>query len=269
MNTILLFFKNNRSLSLAIVAIVALLTVTQALAAAGSLDPTFGTNGMTITDLGSSSDSSTGVVLQLDGSILMMGSAQGQPSVLRRYNPDGSVDDRYGQVAIGFSACDFAIQSDGKVVVGGSTGRENITLRRYASNRSAPDYYFGTDGVATLSLGSDFQIWCKDIAIQPDQKIVVFGSEITAQSNHTDFFVARFNQDGSPDDTFVANGFNIIDKSSFPTSQFNYGQMAAIQPDGKLVLSGGMQDYEGNGQISLARLNADGSLDKTFCTNGK
>ncbi|MGZ6316625.1 MAG: hypothetical protein ACXWNQ_05140, partial [Anaerolineales bacterium] len=120
------------------------------------------------------------------------------------------------------------------------------------------------------TIDGDFRIWCNTMALQPDHKIVLFGYEITATSNHTDFFVLRANADGTPDDTFVGNGFNIIDKSDFPNSQFNYGQAIAFQADGKIILAGGMQDSDDrNSQISLARLNTDGSLDKSFGTNGK
>ncbi len=164
-----------------------------------------------------------------------------------------------------FSPCGFAVQSDGKVVVGGSTGRYNYTVLRYLPNSGTLDNTFGTNGVATDSMGSDFQIWCKTMALQPDHKIVLFGPEITTQSNHTDFFVDRFNADGTVDDTFFER---IIDHSYFLTSQFNYGQAVAFQSDGKIVLAGGMQDGDGDGQISLARKNIDGSMDKSFGTTG-
>jgi uncharacterized delta-60 repeat protein len=260
-----LFFKRNFCILMAVSIIAIALSTTNAIAAAGVLDPTFGLNGIAVADLGSSSDSGKGLALQRDGKIIMKASAQGQAPVLMRYNSNGSVDSSFGasgKVVIGNSACDFAIQSDGKVVAAGSSGRNTITLVRYLGNGTL-DNSFGTNGTATLFIGSDFQIWCDAIAIQPDHKIVVFGSEITSQSNHTDFFFARFNEDGTQD------AINFIDKYYFPTSQFNYGEGVAVQPDGKIILSGGMQDYEGDGQISVARLKPDGSVDTTFGTNGK
>ena len=56
----------------------------------------------------------------------------------------------------------------------------------------------------------------------------------------------------------------------FPNNRYNYGKAGAIQPDGKIVISGNMMDNDGKNQLSLARVNQDGSLDKsTFGSNGK
>jgi len=270
------FFKNRISLALAI--LLALLASTGALAADGILDSGFGTGGVVITDLGSTADAGSRAALSPDGGkIWGLGSTAGgagRVPVIVRYNSDGSLDTGYdadGQFVIGvdnFFVCDFAIQSDGKVIVVGTTGH-NITLLRYLADSGTLDTTFGTNGIAVRSFGIDFQTSCKDILLQPDQKILVTGSEVTGYSNHTDFFVARFNTDGSSDETFVGNGFNIIDWSDFPASQFNYGQALAVQPDGKIIVAGVMQDYEGDGQFSFARLNTDGRLDTSFGTNGK
>ena len=258
---------------------VALLVVGGALAANGTLDPTFGTRGLAFINIGGNPNAVHRIALSTDQSkIYALGTTvvgTVQKPIIVRFTSSGSVDNSYGtggQVIVGngnFSACGFAVQPDQKVVVGGSTGPSNFTLFRYLPNTGTPDNTFGTNGVATLTIDGDFRIWCNTLALQPDHKIVLFGYEITATSNHTDFFVLRANADGSPDDTFVGNGFNIIDKSSFPSSQFNYGQAVAFQGDGKIILAGAMQDFEGNSQISLARLNTDGELDKSFGTNGK
>lgn len=264
--------------ALAVAVIAVLLSSTAASAASGALDPTFGSDGVVVTDFGSPSDTGLRVSLSPDGNkIYALGTTMvdsvRKPVIVRYFN-NGAIDNSFdgdGKLVIAlekFSACDFAVQQDGKVVVAGATARDNYTLVRFLSN-GALDSTFGENGVATFSMGYDIQVWCKDMALQPDQKIIVFGSEITTMSNHTDFFVTRFNTDGSPDDTFVAHGFNIIDKSYFPGSQFNYGWGIAVQPDGKIILAGGMQDYEGDSQISLARLNVNGFLDSSFGTNGK
>jgi len=272
-----LSFRFGRS-ALILVVLAALSISMAASAASGNLDPTFGAGGVVLTDFGSSSDAGLRVDLSPDGNkIYTLGTTlvnSVRTPTLARYYQNGALDNGFsgdGKLVITvekFGACDFGVQSDGKVIVAGATARDNFTLVRYLSN-GALDTTFGQNGVSTFSMGPDFQVWCKDMALQPDQKIIVFGSEITTQSNHTDFFVTRFNTDGSPDDTFVAHGFHIIDKSYFPDSQFNYGWGIAIQSNGKIILSGGMQDYEGDSQISLARLTVDGFLDSSFGTNGK
>lgn len=276
MNVQFLSYKIRRA-ALALAVLALLIASTAASAASGSLDSTFGSGGVVVTDFGSPSDTGFRVSLSSDGNkIYALGTTMVNSvrrPVIVRYYSNGAMDGSFdgdGKLVIGlekFGACDFEVQKDGKIVVAGATARDNYTLVRYLSN-GALDPTFGENGIATFSMGYDFQIWCKDMALQPDQKIIMFGSEITAMSNHTDFFVARFNTDGTPDETFVAHGFNIIDKSYFPGSQFNYGWGIALQPDGKIILAGGMQDYEGDSQISLARLNPDGSLDASFGANG-
>jgi uncharacterized delta-60 repeat protein len=65
----------------------------QALGAAGSLDPTFGTGGKVTTDLGGTDDRGNAVVLQADGKIVVAGGFHGPGDfALVRYNPDGSLD---------------------------------------------------------------------------------------------------------------------------------------------------------------------------------
>ncbi|MCJ7432362.1 MAG: cadherin domain-containing protein, partial [Anaerolineales bacterium] len=271
MNTILLFFKNNRRLLLVAVAIVALLAATQALAAFGSLDPTFGTNGIVIADLGSSSDSVSDIALQPDGRIIMMGSATSQLPILMRYNSNGSVDATFGtngKLTLNFGS-KVAIQPDGKLVVAGSSNH-SFAVARYNSNGASLDNTFGTNGVAIIpSDPREDSYSVSDLAIESDGKIVVVGTLRCGQCNFTDIVIAHFNSDGTPYDTDFSNGLIILDKFNFPNNRYNSGQAVAIQSDGKIVISGGMMDNDGEGQISLARLNTDGLSDKTFGTNGK
>ncbi len=209
--------RNNLVTSLALALMAALLAVSGALAANGTLDPTFGTNGLVFAGIGGSATAVHRIAMSTDQSkIYALGTtAVGgvQKPVIARYTSGGSLDSSYGsggQVIIGngnFGACGFAVQPDRKVVVGGSTGEKNFTLFRYLPNTGTLDNTFGTNGVATLTIDSDFRISCNTMALQPDHKIVLFGYEITSQSNHTDFFVLRSNADGTLDDTFVGNGF--------------------------------------------------------------
>ncbi len=158
--------RNNLVTSLALALMAALLAVSGALAANGTLDPTFGTNGLVFAGIGGSATAVHRIALSTDQSkIYALGTtAVGgvQKPVIARYTSGGSVDSSYGtggQVIIGtsnFAACGFAVQSDGKVVVGGSTGRNNYTVLRYMPNSGTLDSTFGTNGVATDSYGKRF-----------------------------------------------------------------------------------------------------------------
>jgi uncharacterized delta-60 repeat protein len=97
-----------------------------------------------------------------------------------------------------------------------------------------------------------------DLAIQPDGKIVSVGIALGG-SEGTEIAVTRYNIDGSPDTTFGGTGRVLIDR-------YGVGMDVAIQPDGKIVVASRNNDGEVDGE--LLRLNPDGSLDRSFGTNG-
>src|SRR6478735_6469687 len=102
-------------------------------AAAGDLDPTFGTGGKVTTDIQGDFDKARAVAIQADGKIVVAGSALNGANIdfaVLRYNTDGSLDttfDRDGKatfsILAGFNdiANAVAIQPDGKIVLAGST----------------------------------------------------------------------------------------------------------------------------------------------------
>jgi uncharacterized delta-60 repeat protein len=120
------------------------------------------------------------------------------------------------------------------------------------------DQTFATNGTA-LANGN---YSAKGVKIQADGKIVTCGSK--SDANGTDFCVARFNTNGQLDNTFDADGIAIIDFSGKTDEAFDL----AIQNDGKIIVVGSA-NLSTNLDIAIIRLNADGSLDNTFGTNGK
>ena len=92
----------------------------------------------------------------------------------------------------------------------------------------------------------------KAIVLQGDGKAVV-GGEFTMANGVKSNRIVRFNNDGTIDGSFVTgDGFD------------NDVLALAIQPDGKIVVGGKFQKYDGEYRMGLARLNEDGSLDSTF-----
>ncbi len=261
---------------------ITLLFSTGAFAASGTLDSTFGVNGIVIADLGSASDSGSGVAVQSDGGIFLLGSAQLNPAnlndltkIISRYNSNGTVDNSYGVGGRIFPGTQsipgskIAVQSDGKLIVAGSSNG-SIVVARYNSNGTSLDTAFGTNGIVIASDSGGFHRYgCSDLAIQPDGKIVVVGTETNA-GNFTNIVILRLNSDGTRYDTDFFNGLIILDKTNFPNNRYNSGEAVAIQADGKIVITGDMMDDDAKIQISLARLNPNSSLDtSTFGTNGK
>jgi uncharacterized delta-60 repeat protein len=125
-----------------------------------------------------------------------------------------------------------------------------MALWRYRPNGSR-------DFFKTIDLGGDET--AQAIAVQPDGKIVVAG-EVKVDQDHTLYFIARFNDDGSLDKTFGGGGYTFGDFNN----QFNSaGNALALQPDGKIVVTGWNND-NGNFNFGLARHLANGSPDLGF-----
>ena len=123
------------------------------------------------------------------------------------------------------------------------------------------DPSFSDDGVVITPVGtSNEQIY--DMAITADNKIVAAGQTLIGSQN--DILVIRYNEDGSLDTSFGGDGI-----VTTPVGISNdYSEGVAVQPDGKIVVSG--YYYEGaNLKAVILRYNTDGSLDTSFDGDGK
>jgi uncharacterized delta-60 repeat protein len=158
----------------------------------------------------------------------------------------------------------LAVQSDGKIVAVGMptdlAGAVDFALTRYTSD-GALDDTFGTGGrVITDFFGKDDEAF--GVAIQPDGRTLVVGR---SRNVTADFAVARYNPNGTLDNTFGSEGKVTTD--FFGASDF--GKAIALQPDGKFVVAGYAFLSGGSVDIAVARYNSDGSLDTSFGTSGK
>jgi uncharacterized delta-60 repeat protein len=240
----------------------------------GSLDLSFDTDGRVTTTIGTFDDAARSMALQTDGKILVAGQSYGSSDydfAVVRYNSDGSLDNTFGTggivtTPIG-SGDDFAksiaIQSDGKIVVAGYSYNGSIdviALARYNTNGTL-DNTFSGNGVLTTVEGI-YAEYAQSVAIQSDGKIVVAGGILNVGG--FDVRVARYNTDGSLDNTFDTDGLVV----TAVTANYNdYANAVKIQTDGKIVVAGfANSGLESN--FMLLRYNTDGSLDNTFDTDG-
>ncbi|MCK4663705.1 MAG: T9SS type A sorting domain-containing protein [Bacteroidales bacterium] len=229
----------------------------------GTLDNTFGTNGIVITPVGEYYDWPYAVAIQTDGKIVVTGNIYityyNSDIIVIRYNTDGTLDNSFGaegKVITAVSSTDdnasaVAVQTDGKIVTAGSSGTDFAVLR-YNTNGTL-DNTFGTNGIIITDNG-----FARAIILQTDGKIV------TAGGSDADFAVVRYNTDGTLDNTFGTNGIvrtDINDKS-------NYAWAVAIQTNGKIVTAGYSYNDDMNTDFALVRYNINGTLDNTFGTDG-
>lgn len=107
------------------------------------------------------------------------------------------------------------------------------------------------------------------IAIQTDGKIVV-AVDKSDPNDDTDlwFYTYRYNQDGTPDESFGDNGVSKI----FAGSQ-SINKDVKIQSDGKIVIVGETEYCTGGicgaPQFIMMRIKTNGEIDSTFGTYGK
>ena len=186
---------------------------------------------------------------------------------------DGVLDNSFGTngrvitdiVSEDNAARNLVIQPDGKIVVAGKSNTGNIdqfALARYDVN-GVLDNTFGSGGlvVTNVSMGDDV---IRGMALQADGKIVVVGY---AGVVNEFLAVARYNADGTLDNTFATNGIDSLLIINNPgDGDRSVPNDVKIQSDGKIVIAG--HYYNGSDKdFYTARINQFG-MDNSFGTNG-
>jgi uncharacterized delta-60 repeat protein len=226
----------------------------------GTPDPSFGTGGIVLTNIGINGRGSK-IALQQDGKILMTGSGNLQFTTVR-YLPDGTPDSSFGNSGIVGTLVDslstatsLCVQRDGKIVVAGSSVFD-FALVRYRTDGSL-DSAFGVNGmvITPVNMTSPPVL---DVVIQDDGKILAAGGLYT-----THVTLARYLPDGSPDPSFGVNGMSICPISSPASSN-----ALALQKDGKIIASGHWSPGNQVLWYAMSRMNTNGSVDTTFGVNG-
>lgn len=119
------------------------------------------------------------------------------------------------------------------------------------------DRAFGNFGAAISQVAGAEKAY--DAAVQTDGKIVVVGG-VAPTNASWDFLVQRYNTDGTLDASFGSGGKSSLAIS--PQSEFAYAVL--IQPDGKIVTAGYIQQTTGYTDYCIVRLLPNGQLDQTF-----
>jgi uncharacterized delta-60 repeat protein len=254
-------------------------------AADGDLDPTFGTGGMVMTDINRSTDLANAVAIQADGKLIVVGTSyrhndfSDEDFVVTRYNTDGTLDNTFGgrgRVRTDFPGLaavpsSVVIQPDGKIVVAGGafplfTFLGDFKVVRYNPNGSL-DTSFGDGGIVTTNFPQGSYAF--DLALQSDGKIIAAGTVFVdfdpGEMSDTDFALARYNPDGTPDTTFGNGGTVTTDFLGHEDDAFS----VLIQPDGKIVAVGSANDPATFYDFAAARYLINGTIDTTFGVAGK
>jgi len=142
----------------------------------------------------------------------------------------------------------MAVQTDGHILICGSfnsIGTNSITNIARLNSDGSLDQGFNPGTAADVG-------YVTAVAVQSDGKVVL-GGKFFSSSSEVLGNVARLKSDGTSD-----TGFNSVAWADSPVN------VVVVQADGKLLLGGAFSYVNGYARRSIARLNADGSLDLSF-----
>lgn len=244
----------------------------------GSIDATFGNQGTATPDLDmGEAGTFHEMAVTADHKIIGVGIFDDnivQKPFVARFTETGELDASFG--INGVTLIDEAGQNgefnsvyilpSGKILAGGSlydsvnSGLFDILLVQMNPDGQL-DPSFGDGGIVK----SDFVAGLEGIlgiAVQADGKIVTVGGLV---ENSYDMMVARYNPDGTYDSSFGNNGFLQIGTSIVTEIAFD----VALVNDKILFCGFSITDGTVQGQMTLFRLNGDGSFDASFGNGGK
>ena len=141
-------------------------------------------------------------------------------------------------------------------------------LLAIAAKTGVLDKKFGKHGLAIAQVGNDGS-GANLVAVAPDGGIIAAGMSVFAEGEDSEghFVVARFTTKGKLDSGFGSNGSTIVDFGGGPLA-FDIPADMALTNDGEILVAGSAVDDEGNGAAGIARLDANGQLDKTLDGDG-
>ncbi|HEY6144347.1 MAG TPA: T9SS type A sorting domain-containing protein [Flavobacterium sp.] len=204
------------------------------------------------------------IALQTDGKIIVGGNFTAYKGKIEnriiRLNTDGTKDTSF-KTETGFDSAVgiIKLQTDGKIIVEGAftsyKGVSENNIIRLNSDGSKDQ---------SFNIGTGFNDVIQSIEVQTDGKIIL-GGTFTSYQNISTNSIIRLNPDGSKDTSFNSGtGF----KMSFNIGSSKvYISTIAIQPDGKIILGGFFDIYNGvSAKAGIIRLNPDGNRDTSFNT---
>ena len=181
---------------------------------------------------------------------------------------DGSLDQRFGTGGKAYvtppglnqSLSKTVVQPDGKTVLVGRASDGfgyTFSVARFNAN-GTPDSTFDGDGVAvTQIVAGSRNDNVTTVAVQPDGKIIAAGN------SNNNFVLVRYNINGSLDASFDGDGI-----VNTPLPGFSVIYSVVVLGNGKILAGGASNPGATLSDFTLARYNANGTLDASFDTDG-
>jgi uncharacterized delta-60 repeat protein len=247
----------------------------------GTLDSSFVGTGILLTDISGGTETSSDIIVQPDGKILVAMAADYDPSslsfdfVVMRFQEDGTVDSSFAVNGIyhyenplgSDIPYDMELLDDGSIFVAGSysgmAGDADFMVIKLDADGN-PDPAFGQDGAVVYSVDAGLD-YARGIAVRADGKILLAGYSHVPNFSFKRDVVMRLHSDGALDTIFGNNGIFMWNDNS--TSNELYAVIEA--PDGG-ILTSGFANPGGTNRIALYKVLEDGQgLDTLFGNNGE
>lgn len=186
-----------------------------------------------------------------------------------RLNADGTLDNVFysnaGDPAFsGAELSDIEIQSDNKILAsGGFTTWNGVSVGGLVrvNTDGTIDTTFNNGGIGFDDVNyTNARVY--SVEVEDDGQILVAGLFNRFNGGVIPQGVARLNSDGSLDTTFMANR-GVGPQNSSGTSPASIRSIIELS-DGKILVAGTFERFDGVVRSRVARLNADGSLDTSF-----
>jgi uncharacterized delta-60 repeat protein len=234
----------------------------------GSLDSSFGENGIANISQAVPGAYCSGMSAVADNKIIVAGSISYDSIFLIKYNADGHIDVSFGnqgyvktRMPEGYSniiAEDFCVQTNGDIFFAGNVGNEttgyaDFFLCKINANGTL-NQGFGNAGFKVTDVDGAFvNDYLGSIEPGPAGKLLLSGA------SNTNFILAMYNIDGTLDTAFGTKGITRVNVGGI------YRKCAdmVIEPNGKIVLAGYIGDDFGS-----VRINVNGVIDSSYGTNG-
>lgn len=229
------------------------------------------------------------MAVQPDGKIVVGGEyGEGDySSCILRFMPDGQLDTSFGDngmvinesydhlgylsMSVGESVC---IAPDGRIYLcGWRVTPDEYWGSPYDSKIICVDQdgnfvsSFGENGVLEYSFSEVIDV-IQDAEVLPDGKLLVGGQaeiyvEDPSEGPNYELFLARFNEDGSFDESFGNDG---VTKVQYQEDSYHYCCEIAVAENGEIFIGGYFWDELKD--ILITGFNADGTLNQDFGENG-
>ncbi|MBK7382656.1 MAG: hypothetical protein IPI81_04875 [Flavobacteriales bacterium] len=239
----------------------------------GALDATYGSGGVRRETIAPNT-SIYRSILAPDNSIYFTGMQDAWP-VVGHVLPDGSFDPEFGtngrtllnNAPFSCYARDMVFSESGYLVI----VCPRLAFISHGWCMAAVDLqgalvpWFGTNGFKTMDLIDNDLVdeYSQHIAMRPDGSLITSGLWVHDGAGHNMYWA--FHPDGSINEGFGNNGVTEVEMDNAGV----LGEVVSLLPDGDILFSGAQSSSNGLlCKTRVVRLNADGSFETDFGTNG-